>query len=438
MFFCSNSGAYSKVLRPRLLLNFATGTTRRCFSSEKKEVYIIGVGRTPVTRNIKDVSLEGMGGDAIRAALSDAALTAEVPTALFVGNMLSGMLSNQQHMGPLLADASGMSGVEALTMEACCGAGGAALRMGYMAIASGFHDVVVVAGVEHMTHVSTAEATPALASASHWPSEGALGETFASLNAQLMKIYMERYNVPHSAFAPFSCIPHANALLNPGATLHKAVTPAMHSEGKTIAEPVRLFDASPICDGSAAVVLTSNRYLALAAATSFASGSSAPSAPFPRPLVRIVGSGAATDRLAVAAREDPLELKAVARSAQQALTEAGLLHTDVDVFEAHDAYTIMAALSLENAGFVPKGTALQFAADGGIELGGQLPIATFGGLKARGHPVGATGVYQAVEGVLQLTGAAGDNQVKGAEVVMTQNIGGSGASVFAHVMVAGE
>lgn len=187
-----------------------------------------------------------------------------------------------------------------------------------------------------------------------------------------------------------------------------------------ITHPIQLFDASPMCDGAAAVVLTCRPELARSGG---------------RPAVRIAGSGAGSDLLAVAERPDPLRLRAVEKSARDALDQARLAHADVDIFELHDAYTIMACLSLENAGFVPAGEGARFAAQGGIGLRGELPTCTFGGLKARGHPVGATGVYQAAEMALQLTGRAGDNQVEGARVAMVQNIGGSGASVFAQVLV---
>jgi acetyl-CoA C-acetyltransferase len=188
-----------------------------------------------------------------------------------------------------------------------------------------------------------------------------------------------------------------------------------------ITDPIRLFDASPMCDGAAAVVLTSRPDLARTGG---------------RPAIRIAGSAAASDILAVNDRPEPLRLKAVEKSAKDALAQARLLHSDIDIFELHDAYTIMACLSLENAGFVPRGEGTAFAKDGGIRLDGSVPMCTFGGLKARGHPVGATGVYQAAEMALQLTNRAGKNQVKDAKVAMVQNIGGSGASVFAQVLVA--
>ena len=387
-------------------------------------VYLAGSGLAPVTRKRADTSLAGMGGAAVRAALADAGLAGAdgYVGALYVGNMLSGMLSQQQHLGPLLANAAGLRLVESATAEACCGAGGAALRWGYLAVASGAHETVVVAGVEHMTHVEVPAATRGLAAASHWASEGARGETFVSLNGAIMREYMRRHGVAHAAFAPFPVTAHANALSAAHATLKVTVTPESYEASRAVAAPIQLLDASPICDGAAAVVLTSSRAIAAGG------GGSAL-------VVRVAGSATATDDLAVAARPDMLHLAAVAHSTESALAQAGLSRADVGIFELHDAYAIMACVSLESAGFAPAGEGTGFAADGHLALSGRLPIATFGGLKARGHPVGATGVYQAAEMHRQLTRRAGANQVAGARVALTQNIGGSGASVFTHAFV---
>jgi acetyl-CoA C-acetyltransferase len=386
----------------------------------KLPVYIVGSGIVPVTRK-KGATLAEMGGAAIRFALADAKLDANVPRALYVGNMLSGMLSKQQHLGPLLANAAGLVGVEAATAEACCGAGGAALRWGYLAIASGAYETVVVAGVEQMTHVDTTTVTHGLATASHWETEGANGATFVSLNGIIMKEYMARYNVKHDVFYPFPATAHQNAHTANHATLRNiTVNKESYEASRVVTPPIHVLDASPICDGSAAVVLTSDINLARShSATS---------------PIQIIGSAAACDDLPVAARPDPLVLRAVTRSTDNALAHAGRSRADIDIFELHDAYSIMACVSLESAGFVAPGEGHLFAADGEISLKGALPIATFGGLKARGHPVGATGVYQAAEMHRQLTNRAEANQVQNAKTVMIQNIGGSGASVFTAII----
>lgn len=360
-----------------------------------------------------------MSADAVRAALDDAGRPAV--TGLFVGNMLSGMLSHQQHLGALVADAAGLEGIEAVTAEAACGSGAQAARLGWMALLSGAHDTVVVSGVEHMTHAPGEATTAALATASDRDSEGARGETFVSLNGRLMAEYMRRYDVPHEAFAPLSLLAHANANLNPYAVFHeKHVTRDDYDNGRMIVPPVTLYDASPTCDGAAAIVLTTRHELV----------------PPDRPAVRIAASASVVDRLAVADRPDPLALDGVVRSTHAALKMADLRHDDIDVFEVHDAYTSMAALSLEAAGFAPQGQAAAMAADGAFARDGSLPIATMGGLKGRGHPVGATGVYQLVEATLQLTHRAGAAQIDGVRRVLTQGIGGTGATVVTHVLEA--
>jgi len=362
-----------------------------------------------------------MGQTAIAAALADGGLEPGAVSALYVGNMLSGMLSDQQHVGPLLATAAGLNGVEATTVEACCGSGGAALRWGYMAVASGMHETVIVAGVEQMTHREIKTVTRALATASDWEKEGAHGATFVSLNGTLMSMYMDKYGIDHEAFGAFPRNAHNNASSSVHATLKKRLAPADYKNSPLITDPIRLLDACPTCDGAAAIVLTASRDVARRKGNNS--------------VVRLAGSGAATDILCVMDRPEPLHLSAVEKSTRQALAHARIDMSAVDLFELHDAYSIMACLCLESAGFALPGQGTHFANDGHLALNGILPIATFGGLKARGHPVGATGVYQAAEVFLQLTGTAGANQVKGAQVAVTQNIGGAGASVYTHVFV---
>lgn len=372
-----------------------------------------------VTRH-KNQSLEELGSQAVIGALRHANdMPASVPTALYVGNMLSGILSHQQHLGPLIAGASGLIGPEAFTAEGCCGAGGAALHLARMAIASGQHETVVVVGVEQMTHSKSV--TQSLATASHWSTEGSQGKTFVSLNAYLMQEYMLRYNITHDKFAPFALLAHANAATASHAVFKGVpLTPEGFAAAKTLVEPITLMDACPTCDGAAAIVLTANRDLARGQYSDT------------RDLVIFSGSAAASDILPVAQRSDVLELRAVVQSTQQALLNAGIDRSNVDIFELHDAYTIMACLSLEAAGFAPRGKAWLLAAENNFALSGSLPISTFGGLKARGHPVGATGVYQAVEMLYQLRGLAGRNTPTQGRprVCLTQNIGGAGGSVF--------
>lgn len=383
-----------------------------------REVFIAGVGQTPVNKD-NDVRSRYLGAAAVTAALADAGIEAANVGALYVGNMLAGILAHQQQLGGLIADYAGLAGIEAVTIEAACASGGAAARMGYLAVASGAHDVVVVCGVERMTHVEKDTVTRALATAADWELEGVCGETFLSLNATLMRAYMEKYGVTPERFAPFAITAHRNAQSNANALLHKSLDREAYLASRLVADPIRLFDVSPICNGSAVVVLVAPH---LAAALP------------PERRIRIAGSALATAPLALARRPDPLHLAAVTQSTQRAMSQARVAHADVDLFELHDAYTIMTALTLEAAGFAAPGAGLSFADESLIGLRGDLPLATFGGLKARGHPVGATGCYQLVEASLQLSQRAGANQVPDAAVALVQNIGGTGATVVSHVL----
>ncbi len=383
-----------------------------------RSVYIAGMGQTPVGEQWER-SLRHIAHDAIIPAIRDAAISRA--DALYVGNMLSGDLVDQEHLGALVADFVGLRGIEAYKIEAACGSGGAALRTGYMAVAGGLHDVVIVAGVEKMTDTMGRDTTAGLAMAADQEYEAAEGVSFVALNALLMRRYLYEYDIPYGAFGHFAVNAHKNALGNPNAMFHQPVTLEGYRKATMIADPINLMDSSPICDGAAAVVLVSEDY-----ARALANG---------RRPVRIAASTVATDSLAVHDRRDPLWLEAAYLSSRKAYAQAGISQTDIDLFEVHDAFTIMAALSLEANGFAERGRGVRLAEEGEIALTGRLPIATMGGLKARGHPVGATGVYQVVEAALQLQGLAGVDQVANADIAMTQNIGGSGATVITHVLM---
>jgi len=380
-----------------------------------REVVIIGSGQTPVGEHWGK-SLRHLGHDAIMAAMKDADISR--PDALYVGNMLSGQLAGQEHLGALLADFVGLRGIEAMKVEAACGSGGAAVRVGVMAVASALADIVVVCGIEKMTDTGAAETTSGLATAADQEYEVSQGISFVGLNALLMRRYMHEYNVPDKAFAGFSINAHANGVNNPNAMFRSPISEAAYLRAGMICDPINLMDSSPVCDGAACVVL--------AAADRFPG----------RAKARVLASAVATDSLAVHDRDEPLFLRAAAESSRRAYAQARVMPNDIDLFEVHDAFSIMAALSLEAAGFAPQGAGWQLAADGEIGIAGRVPISTMGGLKARGHPVGATGVYQVVEVVQQLTGQAGANQVKGATIGMAQNIGGSGATVVTHILGA--
>lgn len=380
-----------------------------------REVAILGIGQTPVDEHW-DKSLRELAGDAVMTAMNDAGIAdAE---ALYVGNMMSGILSKQENLGALIADWVGLKGIEAVKIEAACGSGGAAVRLGVMAIASGMMDTVIVAGVEKMSEGLPVEVTAGLATAADADYESAQGLSFVAINALVMRRYMYEHGWKHSDFAPFSINAHHNGATNPFARLQESITEKDYTNARMIADPINLLDASPTGDGAAALVLVPADRI----------GQS------PRRTVVVVGSALATDTVAVHDRQDPTWLEAAEKSARRAYDMAGMGPDDIDIFELHDAFSIMSALSLEAAGFAARGQGPRLGLDGEIGLKGRLPIATFGGLKARGHPVGATGIYQLVELTRQLRCEAGDNQVEGAQIGMAQNIGGSGAAISTHIL----
>lgn len=382
-----------------------------------REVAIIGIGQVPAGEHW-DQSLRLMAGEAVLAAMQDAGL--ETVEGLFAGNMMSGSANKQQHLGAYLADWVGLRGASAMKIEAACGSGSAAFRAALMAVASGAMDAAVAVGVEKMTDSPGAEITAQLATAADADWELDMGLSFVALNALIMQRYMHEYGWKHEHFAPFSINAHANAVHNPYARFHEPLTEAGYKKAPMVAAPINLMDASAIADGAAAAVLVPVEML-------HGNG---------RGVIRVAASSAATDTIAVHHRKDPLWLSAAEKSVQEAYRQAGVGPQDIDVFEAHDAFTIMAALSLEACGFAERGQGPRLALDGEIHPNGRIPIATRGGLKARGHPVGATGMYQIVEVVQQLRGEAGETQVPGAAIGMAQNIGGSGSNILTHILKA--
>lgn len=381
-----------------------------------REVCVIGIGQTPIGE-LWEMSLRDLGAAALRSAAQDAGI--EQIDALYVANMLAPRLSNQAHLGALIADFVGWRGIEATTVEAACASGGAAFQTAVRAIASGMIDVAAVCGVEKMTDATTGPVTSALATAADADFEGAHGASFVALNALIMRRYMYEYRVPHESFGPFSINAHQNAVNNPNAMFRRAINEKVYNNAPMIADPINLYDSSPICDGAAAIILCP---LEMAHDLS----KNVP--------IRVLASATATDSLDLANRRDMLALEAARMSAAKAYERAKLASADIDVFEVHDAFSIMAALSLEAAGFAERGKGTYLAQDGEITVGGRVPISTMGGLKGRGHPVGATGVYELVDLITQLRGDAGANQVPNATIGMSQNIGGTGATVVTHIL----
>jgi acetyl-CoA C-acetyltransferase len=386
------------------------------------DVIIAGVGQTTVGEHW-DISLRDLAMEAIGAARQDAGGLPDglMPQALFVGNMLAPVVSGQAHLGALIADYAGLRGIEAASVEAAGASGGAALRLGYLAVASGEVDLALVVGVEKMTDQLGSQIEAALANASDADYEASQGLTPSAQAALLMRRYLFEYQVQRPAFAHFAVIAHANGATNPRAMFRRAITPEIYINAGVVSDPLSIFDIAPAADGAAALLLARRELLPPG---------------FRHPLVRISGSALVSYTLALHDRPNPLAFQAAQRSVSRACRQAGILPGDVDLFELHDAYSVFAALSLEAAGFAAPGCGWQLAQEGRIGLRGDLPVATFGGLKARGNPGGATGLYQAVEAVLQLRGQAGANQVAGARRALIQCLGGPASSAATHVLEA--
>ncbi len=378
-----------------------------------RQVAILGIGQTKIDEQW-NLSIRQIAAQAVRAALKDA--NRESVDGLFVGNMMSGILDLQNNLAPLVADFAGLKGVDAVKVDAACGSGGAALRAGLMAVASGELESALVVGVEKMTDRHPHETTAALATAADADYEVEMGVSFVGLNALIMRRYMHEYGWKHADFAPFAINAHANALNNKFARLHHKITVDDFEKSAMIATPINLLDASPIGDGAAALYIVP--------AETIRGGT----------RILIAGSASATDTIAIHDRSEALFLSAAYKSAQEAYKQAGVGPQDIDVFELHDAFTIMSALSLEACGFAERGKGIQLGLDGDILPTGRIPVCTRGGLKARGHPVGATGVYQIVEVAQQLRGECGSTQVADARIGMAQNIGGSGATIVTHIL----
>jgi acetyl-CoA C-acetyltransferase len=380
-----------------------------------REVAIIGIGQTKVDEHW-DKSLKELAGEAVIDAMRDA--NRDYADAVYIGNMMSGSANHQQHLGALIADWVGLRYTEAIKVESACSSAASAFRAGLMAVASGQVNCVVVAAVEKMTDSTMAEITTELATAADADYEAGMGLSFVALNALIMKRYLHEYGWKKEDFAPFPINAHANAVHNPNARFQEAITLETYLKAGMICPPINLLDASPVGDGAAAAVLVPLDSV-------LRNG---------RPIVKVVGSGGATDSIGIHHRREPLFLKAAEISSKQAYHQSGLTPKDIDFFELHDAFSIMAALSLEASGFAERGQGPRMANNGDIFPTGRLPVSTRGGLKARGHPVGATGLYQITEVVQQLRGEAGGNQLDGVRTGMAQNIGGSGSNIVTHIL----
>ena len=380
------------------------------------DVVIAGIGQTEVGEHW-EIGLRELAFAAMQETVKDAG--GLKPQSLFVGNMLAPNLSNQAHLGVLLADYAGLLGIEAVTVEAAGASGGAALRQGYLAVASGMVDAALVVGVEKFTDTVGSGVDAALATTGDADFEAVQGMTPAAQAALLMRRYMHEHQIPADGFAGFALTAHANGVGNPCAMFRKAIKPETYAKAEMVSEPINMFDMAPNADGAAAVLLTRREFLP---------------DDFSHPLVRIAGSGSASGTLALHDRKDMLFFNTAQISAGKSIQQAGIVLDQIDLFEYHDVFSIYAALQLEAVGFAARGQGWQLARDGEIALKGRIPCATMGGMKARGFAGGAAGVYQAVEAALQLRGQAGTNQIPGAKTALIQSLGGPASTAVSHIL----
>ena len=387
-----------------------------------RRVAIIGVGDTEFGE-LWDYSFREIGIQAGLAAVADANITADKIDALYVGNMSAGRFIEQEHIGALIADYSGLARdhVAATRVEAAGASGGLALRQGFLAVASGLHDIVVVGGAEKMTDVSDVESAMIQSSAADQEWETVLGATFPALHALIAHRHMHQHGTTREQLADVAVKNHKNGSLNPKAQFQREITRETVMSSPLVSSPLRMFDCAPSSDGAAAVVLCP-----LEAARKYT-----------EMPIEIIGTGHASDSLSLHDRKDICTMEATKVAARRAFEMANLTQKDVDVAEVHDNFTISEILAIEDLGFFKKGEGGRATEAGLTSLTGEIAVNSSGGLKARGDPIGATGLAQAVEIVAQLRGKADKRQVKDATVGLTHNVGGTGATVVVHLFRRG-
>jgi acetyl-CoA C-acetyltransferase len=341
--------------------------------------------------------------------------------ALFIGQM-SESYERQGHAGPLMLNWSGLNGIPAFRVESACASSSVALRVGIMAIMSGMYNIVMVGGVEKMTHLPTSSNMEILASASDFPFEQWHGATFPSLFALMATAHMHEYGTTEEQMALVAVKNHENALFNPKAHMQKKITVQDVLSSKIVSWPLKLYDCSLISDGASCVILTKPDL----------------AKKFTDTPINIIASTQAQDVLNIFERESLTTLNSVKLAAKEAFKISRLTPKDIDVAEVHDCFTIAEIIAYEDLGFCEKGLGGKFIEDGETKIGGKIPVNTSGGLKAKGHPVGATGIAQIYEIYLQLIGEAGKRQVNGAEIGLTCNLGGSGATATVNILKRGD
>jgi len=380
-----------------------------------RDVAIIGVSQTKFGE-LWEASFRQLIAEAGLSAIEDANIQGDDIDAMYVGNMTAGLFIQQEHIASLIADHTGLNPIPCTRVEAACASGGLALRQGIMAVASGYHDIVISAGVEKMTDV--VDPTPAIATASDQEWEAKIGATFPSLYAMMARRHMYEYGTTREQLALFSVINHENGSKNPRAQFPFKITVDQVLNSSKVADPLRLLDCSPVTDGAAAIVL--------APAEDVRKYTDTP--------IYVKASAHASGTIALHDRKDITTIDSTKIAAKKAYEMANLTSKDIDIVEVHDCFSINGILAIEDLGFVKKGEGGKAVEEGITRNGGEIPVNPSGGLKSRGHPLGATGIAQAAEIVWQLRGEAEKRQVEGAEIGMTHNIGGTGGTAAVHIL----
>lgn len=383
----------------------------------KRNVAIIGIGLTKFGEHW-NLGLKELAVQAGTKAVEDAGISGEDIQLVVGGNMSGGLFAGQEHGAGLLADYLGLNPIPAIRTEGACSSGGLAMRVGYLAVASGMHDFVAVGGVEKMTDVYGPQATTALSGAMDYETEAYFGATFPGIYALIARRHMHEYGTTRKQLSLIAVKNHKNAIHNPYAQYRKKITVEDVEKSVMVADPLRLLDCSPITDGAATVILA------------------------PADLARkytdtpiyVKASAQASDTLSLFSRRNITTLDATVHAAKEAYRQAKVLSKDIDLAEVHDCFTIAEICAYEDLGFAEKGKGGKLIEEGETEIGGKIPVNTSGGLKAKGHPVGATGVAQIVEIVKQLKGEAEKRQVKNVELGLAHNVGGSGATATVHIL----
>ncbi|PKO04508.1 MAG: acetyl-CoA acetyltransferase [Chloroflexi bacterium HGW-Chloroflexi-3] len=381
-----------------------------------REVVIAGIGQTPVGEHW-ELSLRNISARAVQAARKDAG--GLIPEAIYIGNLIASVASHQANLGALVTDNTFLEGTESYTIEAGEASAAAAFRMAYLAVASGWVDIAMALGMEKYTDLSGDTMDEPTKLVMDYDYEVYTGQTLTSQAGLLMQRYLyENPKADRLAFGAFPLIGHTNAVNNPNAMFRKAIRAEVYEKAGMVSSPMNMFDIAPFADGAAALILTTTEIANKVG----------------HPLVRVIGSDVAIDTLALHDRPDPLAFRAAGVSLENVCSQAGILPSDVDFFELHDAFSVYGVLSLESAGFAPRGEGWKLGIGDKLTLKGDLPINTMGGLKARGYPLGATGAYQLVEAILQLRGEAGENQIPDARLALVQSLGGPATTAVTHVL----